>query len=155
MTPQTYIPFRNRHTVLLIGSGYGELKRIAFSLQHKGHSIIWADDGVSGVRTAETELPDLIICETVLEDVSGFDVCQRIKSSLSLDTPFVLMGKLGDEPSDLPRAFHAGADDYFAGVRNWQLVVAKLQSLLPAKAMTFEHAFTMTRSGEPAEICFE
>lgn len=155
MTGQPYLPFRKRHTVLLIGHGLGGLKRVAFSLQRSGHSIIWADDGVAGLRTAEAERPDLIICETVLVDVSGFDVCHKIKSSLLPDTPLVLMGRLGDEPTDLPRAFRAGADDYFAKIMDWHLVLEKLQALVPMKAMKPAHAYSTTRTAETAEICFE
>ncbi len=155
MTAQTHFPIRKRQTVLLIGHGLGALKRVAFSLQRSGHSIIWADDGATGLRTAEAERPDFIICETVLVDVSGFEVCRKLKSSLLPDTPLVLMGRLGDEPTDLPRAFRAGADEYFARTTDWQHVLENLQTVIRMKAMKPDPSYSTKRVAEIAEICFE
>lgn len=130
MTFEIYPPNTDRRTVLLIGNGFGILKRIAYALQRRGHSVIWGDSGHLGLQIAEAENPDLIICETDLPDVSGIQVCRIVKSSFFFDTPVILVGRLRDEKKDLPQAFKVGADDYIGSFTDWQLVLAKIEWLL-------------------------
>lgn len=130
MTFEIFPQNADRRTVLLIGNSFGILKRIAYAIQRRGHSVIWGDSGYLGLQIAETESPDLIICETDLPDVSGIQVCRIVKSSFYFDTPVVLVGKLRDEKQDLPQAFRAGADDYIGSFTDWQLVLAKIEWLL-------------------------
>jgi len=130
MTTSSHLSADRRSTVLLIGNGLGILKRIAFALQRQGHTIIWGETAHDGLRIAENEEPDLIVCETRLPDITGIEVCRMIKSSFFFETPFVLVGKDGDEGIDLPRAFKAGADDYISSFTDSQLVMAKLEQLV-------------------------
>src|SRR5688500_1466294 len=129
MTTFSHFAANGGRTVQLIGNGRGVLKRIAFALQRRGHTIIWDESGNAGLRTAEREEPDLIVCETVLPDVAGIELCRRVMPSFFYETPFVLVGKLHDEARDLPQAFNAGADDYIGSFTDCELVIAKLEWL--------------------------
>lgn len=120
--------------MLLVGNSFGILKRIAFALQRRGHSVIWGESGRLGLQIAEAEHPDLIVCETVLPDVSGVQVCRLVKSSFFCDTPVVLVGKLATERRDLPKAFNAGADDFIASFTDWKMVLAKLEWLIDRRS---------------------
>jgi len=133
-----------RRTVLLIGDTLGILKRVSFALQHRGHSVIWAESGRRGLSIAEREAPDLIISEIGLPDFSGFEICRKIKASFVFETPVVLVGKSGDEESDSSRAFEVGADDYFVSFTDGQLVLAKLEWLA-------QRRFTLSHHAEKAE----
>src|SRR5687767_8740301 len=77
---------RDRHTILVIGDNVGPLKRIAFALQHRSHTVLWAQYGRDALRSVRLESPDLVVCEIDLPDISGFDVCHRVKSALLTKT---------------------------------------------------------------------
>jgi DNA-binding response OmpR family regulator len=117
-------------TVLLIGNTFGILKRIAYALQHSGHTVIWGDSGKAGLAMAECEEPGLIVSEIDLPDVSGIEICRRVKTSFFADTPVVLVGKISAEGRDSRLAVKAGADDYFVSFSDSQLVLAKLKWLI-------------------------
>ncbi len=117
-------------TALLIGNKFGFLKRIAFALQHRGHTVVWADSGEMGLHLAELEQPGLIVSEIRLPDITGIEVCERVKSSFYFETPVVLVGRFRDEKIDSQLAYKAGAEDYFVSFTDRQLVLAKLEWLV-------------------------
>lgn len=102
-----------RTNILFVGDNVGKLKNISVELQRAWCSILWETKGLDGVRTARLENPDLIICERELPDISGLDVCRRVKGdSGSLDIPFILIGASHETCSDLG-TLELGADEYF------------------------------------------
>ena len=130
-TSHTMIETTNyERTILLIGDSFGALKPIALALQDRGHSIIWGKTGKIGLRLAEYERPNLVVCETELTDISGMQVCRLIKGSAFFETPVALVGRRGEERFEQPPAFWAGADVYFADCTDRQLAVAKLEALI-------------------------
>lgn len=152
-------------TILLIGDSFGILKRIAFALQDRGHSIIWAETGKIGLRLAKHEKPNLVVCEFELPDISGVQVCRLIKGCFFSATPVALVGKIGEERVEQPTAFWAGADDYFADCTDRQLVISKLEVLIrkvassntriPYKTPEQSAIDRFLASFRPQEITFE
>lgn len=128
----------NPSTVLLIGDSFGILKRIAYALQHSGYTVIWGDSGAIGFSMAESEGPALIVSEIDLPDVSGIEVCRRVKGSFFGSTPVVLVGKTADEAHDSREAIRAGADDYFVTFSDSQFILARLKWLMKRRQARFE-----------------
>ena len=103
-----------RTNVLFVGDNIGRLKDISFELQRAWCSILWETKGLDGVRTARLECPDLIICERELPDISGLDVCRRVRGdSGSSQIPFILIGASQGESADLD-ALELDVDECFA-----------------------------------------
>ena len=102
-----------RTNVLFVGDNVGKLKAIAFVLQRAWCSILWETKGLNAIRIAGIEVPDLIICETDLADISALDVCLRVRAdSESRHIPIIVVGESEGRESKL-NAFEAGADEYF------------------------------------------
>ncbi|MEP6850067.1 MAG: response regulator [Acidobacteriota bacterium] len=115
-----------RTNVLFVGDNVGKLKAIAFELQRAGCSILWDIKGVNGIRTAGIEVPDLIICETDLAEISAFDLCQRVRAdSRSRHIPIILVGESEAQEAKL-NAFEAGADEYFLLPRDTDRLLARV-----------------------------
>lgn len=112
-----------RYTILVIGDNVGPLKQIAFALQHRSHTVLWAQQGRPALRTVRLEAPDLVVCEIDLPDLNGFEVCRMVKSAFLTKTPVVLVGQAGDDTS----AIKAGADDTIADLSDTRYVLAKLE----------------------------
>lgn len=125
-----HLSYNRARTVLVIGDSLGVLKKVAFALQYRGHTVIWGESGRTGLRIAESDMPDLIISEINLSDMSGIQVCRTVKSSFLSDIPVVLVGTLGDEAQDERRAQRVGADAYFVSFANRRGVLAKLEWLM-------------------------
>ncbi|NER28952.1 MAG: hybrid sensor histidine kinase/response regulator [Symploca sp. SIO1C4] len=74
--------------------------------------VIDADNGCSGVKLAQQELPDLIICDVMMPELDGYGVLSQLRQNPITDSiPFVfLTAKAAKE--DLRQGMELGADDY-------------------------------------------
>jgi DNA-binding response OmpR family regulator len=50
-------------------------------LNSKGCEVLTADGGEKAIRSTLKDMPDLIILDVMMPDISGFEVCQHLKSN--------------------------------------------------------------------------
>jgi diguanylate cyclase (GGDEF)-like protein len=81
-------------------------------LDPEGHSILFARDGASGLASAASQNPDLILLDVDMPDLSGFEVCRRLKEDPALSgIPVIFVSGSGDI-SDRIKGLDLGAVDY-------------------------------------------
>lgn len=96
--------------------------------------------------------PDLVLLEASLPDISGFEVCRRLKRDARNHlTPVVLIAALSED-CDPARALQAGVDDFWtAHPSRWE-ALTRIQSLLQMKSYIDEQGeavvLSMARSIE-------
>jgi pilus assembly protein CpaE len=100
-------------------------------LRRDGHDITVAASGVDGLHRWSNDRPDLIVLDSELPDVSGFDVVGRIRGAEqgTLHTPVILVGNGSDVESKV-RGLRAGADDYLTKPVHPQELSARVRGLL-------------------------
>jgi DNA-binding response OmpR family regulator len=77
-----------------------------------GHEVITAPDGATGLEEARRSTPDLILLDVTMPEMTGFEVCRRIRSTPELlATPVIFLTARGTLADKL-EGFNAGADDY-------------------------------------------
>jgi two-component system, cell cycle response regulator DivK len=54
------------------------VQRVIVALDHQ---FLWAADGLSGIRMAEAESPDLILLDINLPDIDGYEVARRLRAN--------------------------------------------------------------------------
>jgi|1186.fasta_scaffold320354_2 DNA-binding response OmpR family regulator len=85
------------------------LALLRLALGGDGVEITTVSGGSSGLASAEQYEPDLIVLDTVLPDLSGYEVLRRLRERTDVPV-IVLSGR--DGHVDKVRAFELGADDY-------------------------------------------
>ncbi|MGZ8899254.1 MAG: hybrid sensor histidine kinase/response regulator [Limisphaerales bacterium] len=71
-----------------------------------------AADGEAGLRLAEEEQPDLILCDIQMPGVDGYAVLRRIRENKATAAiPFIFLSGLGEKPR-VRQGMESGADDY-------------------------------------------
>ncbi len=81
-------------------------------LTAEGYHPVGAYTGAEALQKACDLIPDLILLDVMLPDMSGFEVCETLRaSSLLAEAPIILVTSLGDRRSRL-QGFEAGADDF-------------------------------------------
>ncbi|MBO4470868.1 MAG: response regulator transcription factor [Clostridia bacterium] len=82
---------------------------LELELKHEGYEVDTAFDGRSGLNTALETNPDLLILDLMLPELSGIEVCRRLRHTSDLP---IIMLTAKDDVSDKVMGLDMGADDY-------------------------------------------
>jgi len=78
-------------------------------LRYPEAELAYADRGEEGLEMAKTAMPDLVILDLGLPDISGFEVLKRLRTFSKV--PVMILSVRGQR-EDISRAMLLGADDY-------------------------------------------
>jgi len=88
------------------------------TLQNQGYDITVATNGQEGITQAQLLCPALIICDWIMSQLDGLEVCRRIKANPELATTFFILltakGAAPGEEEDRVRGLDAGADEFIS-----------------------------------------
>jgi len=99
-------------------------------LEHEGFEVLTAYDGYTGIDKAKNELPDLILLDVMMPDITGLEVCKiLVNEPTTKDIPIILVtAKSGAE--DTKEGLEAGAFDYIKKPFNRIELLARVKSAL-------------------------
>jgi DNA-binding LytR/AlgR family response regulator len=98
--------------ILIVEDDKNYIENIKLLLEEEGYETIYAMNGFDGLHLAKSEKPDLIICDVMLPDVTGYQILEEIrKREITKPTPFIFLTAKA-EMSDLRTGMNLGADDY-------------------------------------------
>jgi DNA-binding response OmpR family regulator len=107
-----FVKLKKMQVVLLMESAREATGNLTAYLKMEGYSVVTADNGKKGIEMAEEHLPDLIICDTNLPEMGGYDVLRVLNASPKTSSiPFILSVS-DSEKRDLPEVYKLGADNY-------------------------------------------
>lgn len=105
-------PISSQKTILVIEDSKTSRKVISVVVGRKGYNIIEASDGHQALQEFVKVVPDLVLLDVMLPDMTGYEVLARIRQSATLkDIPVVMLtGKKNS--TDRMKGFKAGVDEY-------------------------------------------
>lgn len=96
-------------------------------LEREGYRVTAAYDGKAALAAVEKEKPDLVILDLMLPEVSGWDVCRRLRASSSIP---IIMLTARDDVTDKVVGLELGADDYVTKPFDPKELVARVKAAL-------------------------
>ena len=96
-------------------------------LEREGYQVITAYDGRAALDLARSNIPDLIILDLMLPEVSGWDVCRELRRTS--DVP-VIMLTARDDTTDKIIGLELGADDYVTKPFDPKEVISRVRAVL-------------------------
>lgn len=115
---------------VLIVEDNEELLQILISLLSPLYRVIIAMDGKQGLQKATEECPDLILSDIMMPEMSGIEMCAKIKTNFDLcHTPVILLTALTSDNKKM-EGLQCGADDYIEKPFNNQLLLAHIANLI-------------------------
>ena len=126
-------PLRRLHILLVDSDPIGR-DRIKQALGN-GFAVRCASSQAEAMDCLETNLPDVLICEILLGQENGLDLCRSIRSTPSLcHLPIMLLTSL-TTIQDKVAGFEAGADDYVVKPFDARHLVARIRLLSRIKRL--------------------
>lgn len=104
-------------------------------LSKRGHEIIVAEDGLTGLETAKSEQPDIILLDLIMPIMDGYQVCQGLKEERSTKEIPVIMLTSKAEPTDKVKGLEMGALDYVTKPFDEGELVARVNTQLRLKEL--------------------
>jgi diguanylate cyclase (GGDEF)-like protein len=99
-------------------------------LEDNGFRVTLAHTGKEGLKTAMETPPDAILLDVDLPDMTGYEVCARMRERSSLRTrPILMLTALSDQRNELA-GLKAGADDYLTKPVNTARLLARLHAAI-------------------------
>lgn len=96
-------------------------------LLNEGFTVCSTDNGLDAIKKIKTEMPDLMLLDIMLPELSGIQVCQIVRQDS--DIPIIIVTALGSE-EDVLTGLGKGADDYIVKPFRMRELVARIQAVL-------------------------
>lgn len=105
-------------------------KLLAYNLEAAGFAVSQAFDGEEAMTLIEERLPDLVLLDWMLPQLSGLEVCRRLRRRADTShLPIVMLTARGEEPDRL-RGLDTGADDFISKPFSPAELIARLRAVL-------------------------
>jgi two-component system, OmpR family, phosphate regulon response regulator PhoB len=99
-------------TVLLVEDEPAQREVLAYNLEAEGFRVVQAGNGEDALLLVDEDRPDIIILDWMMPELSGIEVCRRLKLRPETRTIPIIMLSARAEEVDRIRGLETGADDY-------------------------------------------
>ena len=116
--------------ILVVEDEAALVEMLRYNLEAEGYRVAEAGDGEQALVLVAEEMPDLVLLDWMLPQVSGIEVCRRLKRAPSTRRiPIILLTARGEE-EDTIRGLDTGADDYIVKPFALSLLLARIRAVL-------------------------
>ena len=114
--------------ILIVEDDFSTRKLMSVVLKNAGFKPIPAETSAEALSLFESEKPDLVLCDIMLPDVSGFRLTEQLRRE-NPDIPIIIV-TAKQTPSDKHYGFMVGADDYMTKPVDEEELVLRIKALL-------------------------
>ena len=117
-------------TVLVAEDEGALITLLRYNLEREGYRVLEAQDGEEALLISAEEKPDLVLLDWMLPQLSGIEVCRRLRGRQETrNVPIIMLTARGEE-GDRIRGLDTGADDYMTKPFAMTELLARLRAVL-------------------------
>lgn len=117
-------------TVLVVEDDPAQREILIYNLKSEGYLVCEAADGDEALLQVAESVPDIILLDWMLPNVSGIEICRRLKTRPETKSIPIIMISARSEEVDLVRGLETGADDYVSKPYSVNELMARVGSQL-------------------------
>jgi class 3 adenylate cyclase len=134
--------------ILVVDDTPDNVKLLADLLRAKGFEVCTASSGAEALERLDEERPDLVLLDVVMPEMSGYEVCRRIRADEATRLLPVVMVTALDPSEERVKGIEAGADDFLSKPVHLAELLARVRSLLRIREL---HETVRVQAAELAE----
>ena len=127
-----------QHRILIADDNEANVELLEAYLADMEVEIAVAVDGQDTLDKAASFKPHLILLDVMMPKLSGFEVCQKLKSDPATKSIMILMVTALNEHGDMERAVEAGTDDFLSKPVDKVSLVKRVDNMLKLRNVTDE-----------------
>lgn len=117
-------------TIMIVEDDESLRTLMEYNFEKEGFATVTARDGEEALMKLEEAKPDLVVLDWMLPNVSGIEVCRRLRAKPETQGLPVIMLTARAEESDKIRGLDTGADDYVVKPFSMEELVARIRAVL-------------------------
>jgi len=117
-------------TVLVAEDESALVTLLRYNLEREGYRVVEATDGEEALLLAAEEKPDLVLLDWMMPQLSGIEVCRRLRARPETRNVPILMLTARGEEADRVRGLNTGADDYITKPFSMTELLARLRAVM-------------------------
>ena len=116
--------------VLIVEDEAAQREVLAYNLEAEGFRVSRAENGEEGLLCVEEDTPDVIVLDWMMPNLSGIEVCRRLKIRPETAGIPIIMLSARSEEVDKVRGLETGADDYVVKPYSVSELMARVRTQL-------------------------
>lgn len=117
--------------MLIVDDEPNVVELVRVTLEDDRINVLAATSGAEALEVAAEAHPDLILLDVHLPDLSGLEVCRRLRREPALAGGRIVMLTAAAQREDVSRGLAAGADEYLTKPFSPVRLLALVESLVP------------------------
>lgn len=117
-------------TVLVVEDEHAQREVLAYNLEAEGFKVSKAENGEEALLLVDEDNPDIIVLDWMMPNLSGIEVCRRLKTRPETRSIPIIMLSARSEEVDKVRGLETGADDYVVKPYSIVELMARVRSQL-------------------------
>jgi two-component system phosphate regulon response regulator PhoB len=120
----------SRGHMLLVEDDAALAELVTWHFRKEGFDVAHTPDGEEALIMAQERVPDIVLLDWMVENLSGIEVCRRLRrNSNTANVPIIMLTARGEE-EDRVRGLETGADDYVTKPFSPRELVARVGAVL-------------------------
>jgi signal transduction histidine kinase len=124
---------RDAPLVLAVDDILQNLQVLGAILMDEGYEVSIAQSGIEALEALEHDTPDLILLDVMMPNMTGFEVCEKIKQNPTLAAIPIIFLTAKSEIEDIVRGFKLGGVDYITKPFNKDELLVRINTHLNLK----------------------
>jgi len=116
-------------TILVVDDEPDIVELITYNLQGEGYCVLTASDGAEALEITKAQLPDLVVLDVMMPELSGIEVAKRLRAQSETSTIPIIMLTAKSAEADELEGLGVGADDYVTKPFSMQILMARIHAL--------------------------
>ena len=128
----------NHELTMLIVEDNDDIRNLLCNVFAPTYNLLTASNGKEGLLLAQKEIPDIILSDVIMPELSGIQLCKKLKNDYNTSHIPIVLLTANISIKYTMEGYQTGADDYILKPFNINLLIARCNNLIKSRKLLQE-----------------